>query len=438
MSERKGLSIEKFALQPIPQEKRQHWMSVTLIQAGFMISATSLWTGSLMVAGMPLSQVVIAGCIGYAIVVAICAMQGIMGSDLGVPSIVAATSAFGDRGSQFLISTVCCVCTVGWFAINANICGAAFSGLIESSLGFNIPVPVSVIIWGVIMVLTAVVGFNGLKYINVIAVPAMIVVSIVGLYMVVSGDGMSIIKAYLPMGEPMSMLTGIDMVIGGFIVGAVLSADYTRYQRTRADVIKSSFLGIFPIGVVLLIIGAIFAIVAGTEDLTEIFIGLGIPVLGLLSLILSTWPANAANAYSAGLDAMKVLNAKDSKRPIVTLICGLVGTVIGSFEVIYYFEEFLIILCIIIAPFAGVMIADYWIVGKANPKNWAPVKNINWAGMISLVLGVVVSFVFPWGLAGINGVVVSLLAYLVLYKVMPKPVKLALDKQAFKEEEGSL
>ena len=52
MAKNKGATFEKLALRPVPAGERQHWISVTLIQAGFMISATSLWTGSLMVAGM--------------------------------------------------------------------------------------------------------------------------------------------------------------------------------------------------------------------------------------------------------------------------------------------------------------------------------------------------------------------------------------------------
>ncbi|MGI6258174.1 MAG: cytosine permease [Anaerovoracaceae bacterium] len=424
MSESKKVFLEKRALEPIPTGERQHWMSVTLIQAGFMISATSLWTGSIMAAGMSLWNTVIAAVIGYVIIVAICTVQGIMGSDLGVPSIVAATSSFGDRGSQWLISSVCAICTIGWFAINANICGAAFSGLLSASFGISFPIPASVILWGVVMFVTAAIGFNGLKVLNVIAVPLMVAVSVVGLYMALSGKGLDVLKDYVPTGEAMSLLTGIDMVIGGFIVGAVLSADYTRYQKTRMDVLRSSFFGIFPIGVGLLWVGGVLAIVAGTEDLTKIFIGLGIPFLGMLSLILSTWPANAANAYSAGLDVMKVFNITDRKRPMVTVICGLAGTIIGSFQIIHYFENFLIILGVIIAPFAGVMIADYWIINKGKAANWAPVKNINWPGMISLALGVLTSFLIKVGIAGLNGIIVSMIAYVILYRIMPKPEKL--------------
>lgn len=428
MAKGKGVKFEMLALRPVPADERQHWISVALIQAGFMISATSLWTGSLMVAGMSLTQTVIAAVIGYVIVVAICYAQGVMGSDIGVPSIVVATQSFGDRGSQFLVSTVSALCCIGWFAINANICGAAFSGLMSSSFGIDIPVKASIILWGIIMVSTAVVGFDGLKYLNYVAVPLMLAVTVVGLYIVVSGDGIGAIESYVPYDPEMTMIVGIDMVIGGFIVGAVLAADYTRYQRTKMDVLKSSFFGILPLGVGLLWAGAVFAIAAGTEDLTSIFIGLGIPVMGLLSLILSTWPANSGNVYSAGLDTMKVFRLRDEKRPIVTVICGLVGTIIGSFEIIFYFETFLIYLGIIIAPIAGVMMVDYFLIGKGKPENWAPTVGVNWTGILALAVGIIASLLIPVGIESVNGIIVSAVALLLLRKIMPKPQTTTLEE----------
>ncbi|MDR1068811.1 MAG: cytosine permease [Clostridiales Family XIII bacterium] len=434
MAKEKGIVFEKLALRPVPRDQRQGWISVALIQAGFMISATSLWAGSLMIAGMSLVETAIAAVIGYVIVVAICFAQGIMGSDIGVPSIVVATQSFGDRGSQFLVSTISAVCCIGWFGINANICGAAFSGLMSSSFDVEIPVKVSIIIWGVIMFSTAVIGFNGLKILNYIAVPAMVAVTVVGLYIVASGDGIDAIRSFIPYDPDMTMGVGIDMVIGGFIVGAVLPADYTRYQKTRRDVFKSSFFGILPLGVILLLAGAVFAIAAGTEDLTNIFIGLGIPLFGLLSLILSTWPANAANIYSAGLATMKVFWLKDNKRIPVTLLCGILGTAVGSFEIIFYFETFLTYLGIIIAPIAGVMMVDYFIIGKGKPENWAPTVGVNWRGIIALAAGIVVSIFVPVGIESVNGVIVSAVVLLVLDKVMPKPATTSLEALDKSEE----
>lgn len=437
MAKNKGVTFEKLALTPVPAEERQHWISVTLIQAGFMISATSLWTGSLMIAGLTLSQTVIAGIAGYGIVVVICWLQGIMGSDIGVPSIVVATQSFGDRGSQYLVSTADAVCCIGWFAINANICGAAFSGLLLECFDINIPIKVSIIAWGIVMFSTAVIGFNGLKFLNIIAVPIMCVVTVAGLFIVLSGDGLDTLKAFMPAGFDVTMTSGIDMVIGGFIVGAVLSADYTRYQKTRTDVFKSSFLGIFPIGVGLLWAGGAFAIVAGTEDLTNIFIGLGIPVLGLLSLILSTWPANSANAYSAGLGVVKILGCKDDQRTKVTLICGIIGSVIGAFEVIYYFETFLIYLGIVIAPIAGIMLVDYFIIGRGKKENWAPTAGVNWQALLALAIGVAGAILIPFGVESVNGVIIAGVLTFVFRKTLPQAKKLNFVDLDTDEQKGA-
>ncbi len=421
MANKKNRGIELIALNKVPESERQHWMSVGLVQAGYMISATSLWTGSLLISGMSLSNALIAGAIGYAIIVIICTLQGIMGRDLGVPSIVAAGSTFGERGSQLFVSLIMAISTIGWFAINANICGAAFSGLLESSFGLSIPTPVSIIFWGVIMTSTAVLGFDSLKKLNIVAVPVMIAAVVVAMYMALTSGEKIDFWAYMPADDmAIDMWVGVDIVLGGFILGAIAAADFTRYQRTRTDVLKSSFIGIFPLGVILLLAGALLSIVVGSEDLTVIFVTIGLPVLGLMSLILSTWPANSANAYASALDIMNVGKLDDKYRPWIAAGCGLFGTIIGSFEVIFYFETFLIYLSIILTPIAGIMIADYWVIGKGKVENWKVKKGFNWIGIVSLVIGVVSSLFITVGLASFNGAVISFVAYLIIKKLFDK------------------
>ncbi len=418
MAEKKRGGIELIALNKVPESERQHWASVGLVQAGYMISATSLWTGSLLISGMSLMNALIAGAIGYGIIVIICTLQGVMGRDLGVPSIVAAGSTFGERGSQLFVSLIMAVSTIGWFAINANICGAAFSGLLESSFNISIPIPVSIVFWGIIMTSTAVLGFNSLKKLNIVAVPVMIAAVVVAMYMVLTSGEKVDFWSYMPADDmTISMWVGVDIVLGGFILGAIAAADFTRYQRTRVDVLKSSFIGIFPLGVVLLLAGALLSIVVGSEDLTVIFVTIGLPVLGLMSLILSTWPANSANAYASALDIMNVVKLDDKYRPWVAAGCGIFGTIIGSFEVIFYFETFLIYLSIVLTPIAGIMIADYWVIGKGKAENWKVKKGFNWMGIVSLVIGVVSSLFITVGLASFNGAVISFVVYLIIKKL---------------------
>jgi len=44
----------------------------------------------------------------------------------------------------------------------------------------------------------------------------------------------------------MSLLEGTTLVAGGFIVGAVITPDMTRFNRSAADVVKQTVLGFNP------------------------------------------------------------------------------------------------------------------------------------------------------------------------------------------------
>ena len=59
------------------------------------------------------------------------------------------------------------------------------------------------------------------------------------------------------------------------------------------------------------------------------FAGLGLPIVAMLVLILATWTTNTGNAYMSGLAACKMFSIKDSKRPLVTMICGILGVLMA-------------------------------------------------------------------------------------------------------------
>ncbi len=420
--------MEQRALTSVPADERQHWLSVAAIQAGYMVSVTSLWTGALIVTSLSLNETVVAGTIGYLIVVGLSVLMGMQGSDLGVPTIAASTSAFGEKGARWLISTLLIASLVGRFAINANLVGAAFSGLLGESFGVEVPVLVSTVGWGLVMLATAVIGFGGLKVLNVVGVPIMVVVCAIGVWIGVSRHGLSALQQAEPDGQ-MSMVAVIGVVVGGYAVGALTAADVTRYQRTRRDVVKSVTLGILPAGVALLCAGAVLSVVAGTEDLAKIFVSVGMPLLGVLGVVLSTWAANAGDAYSAGLDVVKLGGLGEHRRALATALCGGVGVVLACLGIVDHFASVMVYLGIAITPLCGVMIADYWWVRRGEARAWRPVEGWNLAGIVAAVAGAGVAVAVqraadtgsaPWAAAwlipSVAGVVVAAVAYPVLLR----------------------
>ena len=101
----------------------------------------------------------------------------------------------------------------------------------------------------------------------------------------------------------MSMPVAISTVIGLFALGATCNSDYTRYCKTRGDVVKATAIGVMPAALLMIMVGAIMAIGTGSYDVTSMFAGLGLPVIAMLVLILATWTTNTGNAYMSGLAA---------------------------------------------------------------------------------------------------------------------------------------
>ena len=143
--------MEKYALDRIPDSERRSWWSIALIWAGSIISVSALMVGGLIVQGMPLVQGIIAGAIGYTIVLVLMIFQGMMGADFGVPTVITASSAFGSQGAKYVISAILAISCIGWFGVQTGICGAAFSQIMYMWVGVEIPVWLSGLIWGIIM-----------------------------------------------------------------------------------------------------------------------------------------------------------------------------------------------------------------------------------------------------------------------------------------------
>lgn len=393
----------------ISADQRQSWGSIAFIWIGAMICVPSLMTGGLLVAGLTVVKAFWASVIGYGIVVVYMCFQGMQAADTGLSTVEMASSAFGETGAKILISFCLGVACLGWFGFQANICGSAFSQTM-AGLGVTVPVWLSSLIWGIIMLTTAVYGFNALKYLNYIAVPALIIVCIYGTYTSLAKQGIGIISSYQP-AEPMSFLGGLALTVGSFALGGVIAGDYSRYAKSRKDVIRSSIFGVVPAGIAMICMGGIMSLASGTYDISQVLSDLGVPVLGLVILILATWTTNTVNAYSGGLAITRLFNLPDSKRSMATAVAGLLGTLLAIAGIMNHLVSFLIILTAALPPVAGVMIADYWIVKRGKPERFRMVKGINVAGVMCWLIGSLVAILLKMGIQPINGILVSMILY---------------------------
>ena len=138
--------------------------------------------------------------------------------------------------------------------------------------------------------------------------------------------------------------------------------------------------------------------------------------MGVLSLVLSTWTTNVSNAYCAGLNLVMTFNTPDNRRREVTFICGIIGIILGVVGVLGRIEDVLGLLAYLVCPVGGVMLADYFIIGKGKPENWHSVKGWNWAGVIAWVVSVIGCYIMQ---IDYMGILFSAIVYLILERFIP-------------------
>ena len=134
---------------------------------------------------------------------------------------------------------------------------------------------------------------------------------------------------------------------------------------------------------------------SNSYDLTLMFANMGLPVIGLLCLILATWTTNVGNAYSGGIATVGIFKISDKKRPLVTFIVGALGIILALVGIMDHFSSFLSLLAAFVPPMAGVVIA------------WA--------------CGTAFAMIFTFFIPTINGIIVSMLVYFILCKVVKSP-----------------
>lgn len=204
---------------------------------------------------------------------------------------------------------------------------------------------------------------------------------------------------------------GITIAVAGFASGAICCGDYTRYCKSRKDTILSSVVGVLPAGIGALLIGAFLSLAAGSYDLSVVFSNFGLPIIGMLVLILATWTTNTGNAYNSGIAICNMFSLKDSMRSWMTLLAGVIGTLLSLLGFADAFNNFLNIIAALVPAVAGVAIADYWIMGKGRPELWEPFDGVNWIGVVAWLAGAAVG---KWGtffVPTLMGIIVAMVVY---------------------------
>ena len=363
MSNLLDLMNEDSPLQPTADSSKQSLWFLASVMIGCTICVPIFVMGASMAHTLPFHDFVPAVLLGGLLVAAIAAATGVVGQRTGLPTAMLAKIAFGSRG-YILANAAMAVNAIGWFGIQTTVFSNAFVELVHQLSGISLPVMPVMVMAGLIMSSTAIIGFRGLGKLSYIAVPLLLVMLMLPLWIAYTNGSLATVADKVVTGT-----TSFGLIIGAYSFAATMP-DVTRFMRTgKATVagIGANFILAYPL---LLILTGTVALAAGQSDYIQIMMGLGYGVLAVAVLFLATWTTNDTNVYAGSL-SVNLFLPQFHRWQIATGV-GVVGTIFSVLGIFDHFMSWLILSGNLFSPMAGVYVADYWL----NRKRYAGTAEI--------------------------------------------------------------
>ncbi len=388
-----------YAYDAVPADKRQNWLQLSVVWAGFVLVTSNLITGSVAGSALPLGKAILAIVLGNVVLAIIGMFQSRAGCETNLSTYVLARYALGVKGAK-IMSLVFIINFVGWYGVGIGITASVASDYIpinEHIIAFA---------FAVIFMTTALYGYNGLKILSSFAVPFVMIVSALGLYKVFGqGGGIDALLAMTP-SEPKTFSSIIFLTVGTWISGAILAPDIARYAKTKAGAYVGVCTGFLFGNTSLMIIGAVLALAAGTWDLAAILTGMGLGVIGLAFLIVVQWTTSDNGLYSSGLALANIFELKN--KFWVTLGAGIVGTILATIGIYGHVIAFISLLGAVIIPLGGILIVDYlFFKSKYSTPHEEFTRQISIPAMVAWVVGFFIAKYSLWGSPAINSLLLS-------------------------------
>jgi cytosine permease len=401
-------------LTALSPDQRRHTLPLLTLAFGWGFLVTGLIVGGALGSGLPFDQIVEATFVGNTVNFGVGALVAYIGYRTACNSGMLYRFVYGTGGAFFPVIFLALI-TIGWQGIVIGAFGFAW----VQSFGTGAFYAVAIFA-GLLFTATTYFGVRGLE---LVSIPATFVLVLVGVYAgysnVTAAGGWD---AFMAMSEtsaataPLTMVQAINLVIGSWIIGAVVMPEYTRFAKKAWVAIAIPFIVLLVAQWFLQIIGAMGGIVAGTFDFTTYMRtqGLVIGGIGVVAMSLALWTTGDANLYLPVIQTSSVF-----KRPkrVMTVICGLLGTVLGL-GIYQRFIPFIETLASIAPPLIGPLLVDFYIVNrhKYDDTDMTDLPILNPVAFVAYGLGVAATFYDqPWIMKAVVGLIASIVSYFVLY-----------------------
>ncbi|AZV57383.1 cytosine permease [Clostridium sp. AWRP] len=353
---------DDYALSRVPSSVRRPMWEVLIIRLGCLACVSQVMLGAALGYGMTFWGAFWATIFGSVILQAVSFAIGAAAAKEGLStSLLSRWSGFGKAGSS-IIGGIIAISLMGWFGIQNSVFA---EGIYKATGIFNMQIWSA--ITGLAVTIIVVYGYKVLSITADITLPLFLCTMVYAGFKLLSGHDIgNLIMNAQPAGKILSMGAATTMVAGGFITGAIITPDLSRYMKGPKDVFAATLVSTFVGELTINLLGVLMALAVRTSDIVSIMLSIT-GWLGAGIVIFSTLKINDINLYSASLGITNMIDAIFNiklNRSAATWAIGIFSTILSMLGIINYFQSFLTLLGVTLPPVAGIIFVDYYILKR--------------------------------------------------------------------------
>ncbi|MDR2320157.1 MAG: cytosine permease [Microbacterium sp.] len=415
---------DDFALSRVTPEARKPWFGIAVQRFGQVSALSQFLLGATLGYGMSFGEAALAFLLGSVILEVIMCIVGFIGQREGLnTALLARWTGFGEIGAA-LVGLAIGISLIGWFGIQSAISAQSLDALMPGVL----PTWLWSLLFGLAVTAIVAFGFLGMQWLANITVPLFLILVGWSVISELSRHDLGTLLTSPAPGPHISVWAGTGIVAGGLIVGAIITGDMTRFNRSRADVVKQTVVGVTLGEFVIGLAGVLLAHAAKSGDIVAIVTS-SVGLVGLIIVITGTLKINDWNLYSSALGLVNFVSTtfgKNLHRVTTTIVLGVVGSVLAAAGILGQFTQFLIVLSVAFPPIAGIMVAEYFVVRRwrgeldasreegvlpASAPRIVPATIVVW--LVSSLVGYFVT----WGIPSLISLFLSMVLYIAAGKL---------------------
>jgi nucleobase:cation symporter-1, NCS1 family len=350
-------------INPVGQAERNlGGMDFLLLWGGAAVSLAEIWAGGLLVP-LGITAGLLAVLLGHLIGNTPLALGGIIGAKTGLPSMVCVRPSFGVRGSYFA-TVLNLVQLVGWTGVMLWIGGQAAQAVRPfPEAGFR----GWVLLAGVVTTLWAVLGHRFWKWLQRVAVSALLLLCCVMTYVLFSQYGWDHLMQ-TPSRGTMPFMVGLDLVIAMPMSWLPLVCDYSRFGKSASGAFWGTWVGYFIVSSWMYVLGLSASLATGSVTpenmILQLMLGVGLALPAIIIVLFSTFTTTFLDIYSTAVSSLNIWPGLGERRG--SILCGILGTALAMVFPATAYESFLLFIGSVFCPLFGVVLADFFFLRKGR------------------------------------------------------------------------